>query len=159
MATLAEPFKNYFTNNLTPALQTAFKSIGTITSGLGDTFNLVFGQLWDNVIFPSLDTMITTVLPLLTDQWTATAEVMTTLFETVKTIFDEVFVTGVMPILTTLQGVWSDLWITSAKLWAQYGEPTMEAIQSLITSVGDTVLTVYKVDTGYSPLYSGYVTL
>lgn len=144
MATLAEPFKNYFTNNLTPALQTAFKSIGTITSGLGDTFNLVFGQLWDNVIFPSLNTMITTVLPLLTDQWTATAEVMTTLFEAVKTIFDEVFVTGVMPILTTLQGVWSDLWITSAKLWSQYGEPMMEAIQSLITSVGDTVLTVYK---------------
>ena len=144
MATLAEPFKNYFTNNLTPALQTAFKSIGTIASGLGDTFNLVFGQLWDNVIFPSLNTMITTVLPLLTDQWTATAEVMTTLFETVKTIFDEVFVTGVMPILTTLQGVWSDLWATSAKLWAQYGEPMMEAIQSLITSVGDTVLTVYK---------------
>lgn len=144
MATLAEPFKNYFTNNLTPALQTAFKSIGTIASGLGDTFNLVFGQLWDNVIFPSLNTMITTVLPLLTDQWTATAEVMTTLFETVKTIFDEVFVTGVMPILTTLQGVWSDLWIISAKLWSQYGEPMMEAIQSLITSVGDTVLTVYK---------------
>lgn len=144
MATLAEPFKNYFTNNLTPALQTAFKSIGTIASGLGDTFNLVFGQLWDNVIFPSLNTMITTVLPLLTDQWTAPAEVMTTLFETVKTIFDEVFVTGVMPILTTLQGVWSDLWITSAKLWSQYGEPMMEAIQSLITSVGDTVLTVYK---------------
>lgn len=144
MATLAEPFKNYFTNNLTPALQTAFKSIGTIASGLGDTFNLVFGQLWDNVIFPSLNTMITTVLPLLTDQWTATAEVMTTLFETVKTIFDEVFVTSVMPILTTLQGVWSDLWITSAKLWSQYGEPMMEAIQSLITSVGDTVLTVYK---------------
>lgn len=144
MATLAEPFKNYFTNNLTPALQTAFKSIGTIASGLGDTFNLVFGQLWDNVIFPSLNTMITTVLPLLTDQWTAAAEVMTTRFETVKTIFDEVFVTGVMPILTTLQGVWSDLWITSAKLWSQYGEPMMEAIQSLITSVGDTVLTVYK---------------
>ena len=144
MATLAEPFKNYFTNNLTPALQTAFKSIGTIASGLGDTFNLVFGQLWDNVIFPSLNTMITTVLPLLTDQWTATAEVMMTLFETVKTIFDEVFVTGVMPILTTLQGVWSDLWITSAKLWSQYGEPMMEAIQSLITSVGDTALTVYK---------------
>lgn len=144
MATLAEPFKNYFTNNLTPALQTAFKSIGTIASGLGDTFNLVFGQLWDNVIFPSLNTMITTVLPLLTDQWTATAEVMTTLFETVKTIFDEVFVTGVMPILTTLQGVWSDLWVTSAKLWSQYGEPMMDAIQSLITSVGDTVLTVYK---------------
>lgn len=144
MATLAEPFKNYFTNNLTPALQTAFKSIGTIASGLGDTFNLVFGQLWDNVIFPSLNTMITTVLPLLTDQWTAAAEVMTTLFETVKTIFDEVFVTGVMPILTTLQGVWSDLWITSAKLWSQYGEPMMEAIQSLITSVGDTVLTVYE---------------
>lgn len=144
MATLAEPFKNYFTNNLTPALQTAFESIGTIASGLGDTFNLVFGQLWDNVIFPSLNTMITTVLPLLTDQWTATAEVMTTLFETVKTIFDEVFVTGVMPILTTLQGVWSDLWVTSAKLWSQYGEPMMDAIQSLITSVGDTVLTVYK---------------
>lgn len=144
MATLAEPFKKYFTNSLTPALQTAFKSIGTIASGLGDTFNLVFGELWDNVIFPSLNTMITTVLPLLTDQWTATAEVMTTLFETVKTIFDEVFVTGVMPILTTLQGVWSDLWVTSAKLWSQYGEPMMEAIQSLITSVGDTVLTVYK---------------
>lgn len=144
MITLAEPFKNYITNNLTPALQTAFQYVGTVASGLGDTFNLVFGQMWDNVIFPSLNTMITTVLPLLTDQWTATAEVMTTLFETVKTIFDEVFVTGVMPILTTLQGIWSDLWITSAKLWSQYGKPMMEAIQSLITSVGDTVLTVYK---------------
>ena len=144
MITLAEPFKNYITNNLTPALQTAFQYVGTVASGLGDTFNLVFGQMWDNVIFPTLEKMTTTVLPLLTDQWAAMADVMITTFNTIKPLFDKVFTTGVMPILTTLQGVWSDLWITSAKLWSQYGEPMMEAIQSLITSVGDTVLTVYK---------------
>lgn len=144
MATLAEPFKNYIVNNLTPALQTAFENVGTVASGLGDTFNLVFGQMWDNVIFPTLEKMTTTVLPLLTDQWTAMADVMTTTFNTIKPLFDKVFTTGIMPVLETLQGIWSDLWDSSAKVWDKYGKPTMEAIKSLVTSVGDTVMKVYE---------------
>lgn len=144
MITLAEPFKNYITNNLTPALQTAFQYVGTVASGLGDTFNLVFGQMWDNVIFPTLEKMTTTVLPLLADQWTAMADVMTTTFNTIKPLFDKVFTTGIIPILETLQGIWSDLWDSSAKVWDKYGKPTMEAIKSIITSVGDTVMKVYE---------------
>lgn len=144
MATLAEPFKNYITNNLTPALQTAFQYVGTVASGLGDTFNLVFGQMWDNVIFPTLEKMTTTVLPLLTDQWAAMADVMITTFNTIKPLFDKVFTTGIMPVLETLQGIWSDLWDSSAKVWDKYGKPTMEAIKSIITSVGDTVMKVYE---------------
>lgn len=144
MATLAEPFKNYIVNNLTPALQTAFQYVGTVASGLGDTFNLVFGQMWDNVIFPTLEKMTTTVLPLLTDQWTAMADVMTTTFNTIKPLFDKVFTTGIIPILETLQGIWLKLWDSSAKVWDKYGKPTMEAIKSLVTSVGDTVMKVYE---------------
>lgn len=144
MATLAEPFKNYIVNNLTPALQTAFQYVGTVASGLGDTFNLVFGQMWDNVIFPTLEKMTTTVLPLLTDQWTAMADVMTTTFNTIKPLFDKVFTTGIMPVLETLQDIWSKLWDSSAKVWDKYGKPTMEAIKSLVTSVGDTVMKVYE---------------
>lgn len=144
MITLAEPFKNYITNNLTPALQTAFQYVGTVASGLGDTFNLVFGQMWDNVIFPTLEKMTTTVLPLLADQWTAMSDVMTTTFNTIKPLFDKVFTTGIIPILETLQGIWSDLWDSSAKVWDKYGKPTMEAIKSLVTSVGDTVMKVYE---------------
>lgn len=144
MITLAEPFKNYITNNLTPALQTAFQYVGTVASGLGDTFNLVFGQMWDNVIFPTLEKMTTTVLPLLTDQWTAMSDVMATTFNTIKPLFDKVFTTGIIPILETLQGIWSNLWDSSAKVWDKYGKPTMEAIKSLITSVGDTVMKVYE---------------
>ena len=144
MITLAEPFKNYITNNLTPALQTAFQYVGTVASGLGDTFNLVFGQMWDNVIFPTLEKMTTTVLPLLTDQWTAMSDVMATTFNTIKPLFDKVFTTGIIPILETLQGIWSDLWDSSAKVWDKYGKPTMEAIKSIITSVGDTVMKVYE---------------
>lgn len=144
MITLAEPFKNYITNNLTPALQTAFQYVGTVASGLGDTFNLVFGQMWDNVIFPTLEKMTTTVLPLLTDQWAAMADVMTTTFNTIKPLFDKVFTTGIMPVLETLQGIWSDLWDSSAKVWDKYGKPTMEAIKSIVTSVGDTVMKIYE---------------
>lgn len=144
MATLAEPFKNYIVNNLTPALQTAFQYVGTVASGLGDTFNLVFGQMWDNVIFPTLEKMTTTVLPLLTDQWTAMADVMTTTFNTIKPLFDKVFTTGIMPVLETLRDIWSKLWDSSAKVWDKYGKPTMEAIKSLVTSVGDTVMKVYE---------------
>lgn len=144
MATLAEPFKNYIVNNLTPALQTAFQYVGTVASGLGDTFNLVFGQMWDNVIFPTLEKMTTTVLPLLTDQWTAMSDVMATTFNTIKPLFDKVFTTGIIPILETLQGIWSNLWDSSAKVWDKYGKPTMEAIESLVTSVGDTVMKVYE---------------
>lgn len=144
MATLAEPFKNYITDNLTPALQTAFENVGTVASGLGDTLNIVFGELWDKVIFPTLKKMTSTVLPLLTDQWAEMTGVMTTTFNTIKPLFDKVFTTGIIPILKTLQGIWSDLWDTSAKVWDKYGKPTMEAIKSIITSVGDTVMKVYK---------------
>ena len=144
MATLAEPFKNYITNNLTPALQTAFENVGSVASGLGDTLNIVFGELWDKVIFPTLEKMTTTVLPLLTDQWTEMSGVMTTTFNTIKPLFDKVFTTGIIPILETLQSIWSDLWDTSAEIWDKYGKPTMEAIKSIITSVGDTVMKIYE---------------
>lgn len=144
MATLAEPFKNYITNNLTPALQTAFENVGSVASGLGDTLNIVFGKLWDKVIFPTLEKMTTTVLPLLTDQWTEMSGVMTTTFNTIKPLFDKVFTTGIIPILETLQSIWSDLWDTSAEIWDKYGKPTMEAIKSIITSVGDTVMKIYE---------------
>ncbi len=144
VSTLAKPFQDYITNNFAPALKTTFESIGTVASGLGDTFNLVFAELWENVIFPVIENFISTVLPMLTDEWAAAAELMTTLFETVKTIFDEVFVTGIMPILQTLQEIWCELWKTAADVWEQYGLPMMDSIQSMVTSVGDTVLKVYR---------------
>lgn len=141
---LVEPFKDFITNNLVPALQTAFLNIGTVASGLGDTFNLVFGTLWDSVIFPTLETMTTTVLPTLTDMWSTMGTLMTTVFTEIKTIFDEVFTTGIMPVLETAQGIWSDFCTTVSNLWYEYGEPMINNINTLVRSVGDTLLNVYK---------------
>ena len=141
---LAEPLKAWFTNDFTPFLQNTILTLGHIVSGLFDTFNMVFSDIWSLVIQPILDKFTTTVLPF----WTELAnQVVLTLgpaFDFIKSIFDSVWKDVIAPCLDFIVQAWCDLWDIVKQLWDEYGGPIFEALREAVNGTKDTFLNVWN---------------
>ena len=138
--TLAAPFKHYLANDLTPYMQARFKTMGDIVWGLSDTFNMVFSDSWDNVIFPMLSNFVTDGLPLITQFATECWLTLDTLFLDLKELFDTGWTNFILPILTQLATVWTDTVSILKAKWDEYGPPIFAALREAITNTKDIVL-------------------
>nr|DAS38155.1 MAG TPA: minor tail protein [Caudoviricetes sp.] len=141
---LTEPLKVWFTNDFTPFLQNYILTWGHIVSGLFDSFNMVFQDIWSLVIQPILDKFTTTVLPF----WTEFAnQIVLTLgpaFDFIKAIFDAIWQDVIAPCLDFIIQAWCDLWDIVKKLWDEYGEPIFDALREAINGTKDTFLNVWS---------------
>jgi len=141
---LGQPLKDWFMNDFTPFLQTSIQSLGTIISGLFDTFNMVFADIWNIVVYPTLEKTITVWLPVITAFTTKANEAFMVLFEEVKNIFDMLWQEGVKPALVILMGIWNDMVDSFAEAWNTYGEPIFEGIKEVFRGVGEVLKTVWE---------------
>ncbi len=144
IGTLGQPLKDWFIGDFTPFLQTTIQSIGTILSGLFDSFNMVFSDIWNIVVYPFTENFLTSGLPTITDFATKVVEALTVLFEEVKNIFDMLWCEGVKPALDILIGIWTDAIDSISKAWNTYGEPIFEGIKDLFLGVGEVIKTVWE---------------
>lgn len=142
--TLIEPLKTYFVEDFTPFLSQVFTTASTIVLGLLDTFNLVFGSLWDVVVFPVLTSLIEDGLPVLTQFATESLATFTTAFTSIKEIFDTVWTEGIIPALDLIVTVWRDIWKIIKKNWKEYGKPIFDGIRESIVNFKNIVLDVWK---------------
>ena len=144
MGTLAEPFRRYIDNDLTPFLRSRFQTMSSITVGLADSFNMVFSGLWDVVIFPFLQNLITDGLPLLTQFATQADLTLGTLFESAKEVFDTWWTEYMLPILSELTTVWTDTVTILKNKWDEYGAPIFTELREAVTKTKDLVLQVWQ---------------
>lgn len=142
--TLIEPLKTYFVEDFTPFLSQVFSLASTIVLGLLDTFNLVFGDLWDVVVFPVLTSLIEDGLPVLTQFATESLATFETAFTSIKEIFDTVWTEGIIPALDLIVTIWKDIWKIIKKNWKEYGKPIFDGIREAITNTKDIILQVWK---------------
>ena len=63
---LGTPLKNWFMVDFTPFLQNVITSTGSIISGLFDSFNKVFSDIWNSAVYPVLKNLVAVGLPLVT---------------------------------------------------------------------------------------------
>lgn len=141
---LAEPLKTWFTNDFTPFLQNVILTLGHIVSGLFDTFNMVFSDIWSLVIEPILDKFTTTVLPFWTEFANQVVLTLGPVFDFIKAIFDSVWKDVIAPCLDFIVQAWCDLWDIVKQLWDEYGEPIFEALREAITGIKDTFLNAWN---------------
>ncbi len=140
---LGQPLKDWFMNDFTPYLQTSIESLGIIISGLFDTFNMVFSDIWNIVIYPIFEKFLTVTLPITTEFAAKVVETFTVLFEETKKIFDMLWREGVKPALEILMSIWNDVVDSFAEAWNTYGEPIFEGIKEVFRNVGEVLQTVW----------------
>ncbi len=143
IGTLGQPLKTWFLSDFTPFLQTTIKSLGTVVSGLFDTFNRVFSDIWNVLVYPFLENFLDVGLPTVTDFATQAVEAFTVLFEEVKTIFDMLWSEGVKPALDILMEIWTDTVDSIATAWNTYGTPIFEEIKKVFMNIGSALRTVW----------------
>lgn len=144
ICSLAEPLKSYLTGDFTVYLQTAFQTWGTIVTGLFDSFNMVFSDIWNLAVFPILQNFLSVGLPLVTQFATQMWSTFGVLFENVKVIFDTLWSGVVAPILEFIAQLWCDVWQLLSDFWAEWGQPIFDGINQAITNVKDTFLNVWE---------------
>lgn len=140
---LGQPLKDWFMNDFTPFLQTTIQQIGTIISGIFDTFNTIFSDIWNIVVYPMIEKFITVGLPLWTDFTIKANEAFMVLFEETKKIFDMLWREGVKPALDILTKIWNNVVDSFANAWSTYGEPIFEGIKEVFKSIGKVLQTVW----------------
>lgn len=141
---LAEPLKSYLTGDFTIYLQTAFRTLGTIITGLFDSFNMVFSDIWNLAVFPILQNFVNVGLPLVTQVATQVWSTLGVLFENVKVIFDTLWSGVVAPILGFIAQLWCDVWQLLSDFWAEWGQPIFDGINEAITTIKDLFLNVWE---------------
>ena len=129
---LAEPLKDYFKNDYTPYMQQVFTTIGDIATGLFDTFNMVFRDIWDIAVFPVLQNLVTDGLPLVTRFGTECWKTLDTLFWDVKDLFDTAWTDFIKPILEEAVKIWTDTVTLMKEKWDKWGKPIFEGIRDAI---------------------------
>lgn len=155
--TLAEPLKTYFQNDLTPYLQTVFKTLGDISVGLFDSFNKVFSDIWNIAVFPMIQNFITTGLPLITQFGTQVWNTLDVLFASVKEIFDTLWSGAVAPVLGFISQLWCDTWQTISDFWDEWGQPIFDGINTVITTTKDIFLNIWE--TILQPVFQHFMEL
>ena len=142
--TLAEPLKSYFAGDFTTFLQTAFATLGNIAVGLFDSFNMVFADIWNVAAFPMLQNFVTVGLPLITQFATQMLLTISTLFDSLKELFDTFWQEFTVPILDEITQIWNDVWQTLSDAWAEWGQPIFDSLREAITGTKDTILNIWE---------------
>ena len=141
---LGPPLLSYFENDFTPYLQTAFAVAGQVITGLFDTFNTVFSDIWNIAVYPILLDFIKIGLPIITQFATEVWKNFGVLFEEVKKIFDLLWADAVRPVLGLISKCWKDTLTVIKDFWGKWGKPVFEKFREAIRLSGETVRKIWN---------------
>lgn len=141
---LGPPLLSYFENDFTPYLQTAFAVAGKVITGLFDTFNTVFSDIWNIAVYPILLDFIEIGLPIITQFATEVWKNFGVLFEEVKKIFDLLWADAVRPVLGLISKCWKDTLTVIKDFWGKWGKPIFEKFREAIRLSGETVRKIWN---------------
>ena len=152
---LGAPLLEYFNTYFVPFLQATFQTVGTILIGLFDTFNKVFADIWDIVIYPYLQTYITIGLPMLTEFATEAMKTLEVFFTYTKLGFDTMWEDVAKPVLSFIMKIWQDLMLIFKKFWDKYGAVIFAKLREAIKNAGEVFQKAWE--TIFKPLFDKYM--
>ena len=152
---LGAPLLEYFNTYFVPFLQATFQTVGTILVGLFDTFNKVFADIWDIVIYPYLQTYITIGLPMLTEFATEAMKTLEVFFTYTKLGFDTMWEDVAKPVLSFIMKMWQDLMLLFKKFWDKYGAVIFAKLREAIKNAGEVFQKAWE--TIFKPLFDKYM--
>ena len=141
---MLDPLGRWFSEDLPDFVEAGLKFVSTAIYGLLDTFQMVFTDVWTNVIDPFFMTFAEDMLPVFTQLGTELLNTLTTIFTEVKTAFDMVWTDAIKPVLEFIGKAWSDVWDAIHANWNKWGKPIFEELRTLFQNIGDTFSNVWN---------------
>ena len=140
---LGTPLKEWASTDLITYFTTYSHVIAGVFLGLFESVNMVWGDIWNVAAFPIIQKFVIDGLPMLTQFKTESLLLFETLFNSVKEISDEVWTGGVVPALTVVSGIFTDLMNTFSGNRPRSGAPVFDGIKKAFTSTKDIILSVW----------------
>ena len=142
---LGPPLTNYLNNDFTSLLQNFVETSGKILSGLFDSFNTVFSDLWNVAAYPILQSFIETGLPMISQFAEESIKSFGTLFDEVKGGFDMIWKDAAVPALGGIADVWKDTMLIFSEFWNKHGKAVFNKLRTAIEKTGDVLSKVWNI--------------
>ena len=141
---MLDPLGKWFSEDLPGFVEAGMNFVSTAISGLLDTFQMVFTDVWTLVIDPFLMTFAENILPVFTQLGTEMFNALTVAFEEVKKAFDMVWKDAIKPVLDFIGKAWGDLWALIQEKWNQWGKPIFEQLKTAFKNIGSIFSNVWN---------------
>lgn len=152
---LWQPFLDYLSGYFVPFLQQYFSFIGEVVTGLFDTFNTIFNDIWNLAIYPILQSILTYILPVLTELGTEFYSLMSQVFNDVKDIFDMLWKDVAEPVLEFFAKVWTDIADIMREFWEKWGKPIFDGLREAWRNTVDVFKTLWN--TTLKPIWDTFM--
>ncbi|MDF2907580.1 MAG: Phage-related protein-like protein [Herbinix sp.] len=129
--------------------------MGVIATGLFDTFNKVFADIWNIAVFPMASKFITDILPMFAEFSTQVWGVLEVVFTEVKTIFDMIWSDAIAPALAIATQIWTDFINIIIEFWDKWGQPIFDNIKLAWQTMSDLLQTLWK--TTLKPIWDTFM--
>lgn len=134
---LGVPLISYFNEMFVPALQGIGITMGGLLNGWFESFNMVFADIWNVAIFPLLQNLINTWLPVYTEFITEMVSLLGVFHAEAKEIFDDVWKGAFVPALTLATEAWTDLMDIMKEAWDKWGATVFDNFKEAVKTTSD----------------------
>lgn len=155
IGTLVAPLKAWATGPLIELINAVVSTVGNFVGGVLDSVGMVLGDLWSVIVFPSLQKLITDILPAVTQFKVEVLSTFNVLFNEVKIIFDRIWQEAVVPALSIIQSVWEGVWDGILTAWNNHGAPIFDKLREAIQGTSDFFQNIW--DTIILPIWQHFM--
>lgn len=134
---LGEPLKNWVMTGLVPNWQNGIELAGHVLAGLSDSLQKVFSTLWE-FIFPIIDKFVTDGLPRISEFVNGAIEILWSLFDLVKQIFDDIWMGAIDPAMQLISKIITDTLDIIFKWWDDWGKKIVDGIKVALDKIKET---------------------
>nr|DAR49577.1 MAG TPA: minor tail protein [Caudoviricetes sp.] len=137
-------FIKYLQTDFVNMVNARLNFVGDVVNGLWDSWNRVFSDLWDIVIFPFLGKLTTEGLPTISKFLTEFYKLGSDTFTQFKDIFDTVWTEGAVPALYLFSDVFNDVIDLVSQKWNEYGQPIFDGLRTTVEKVGSIIKNTWE---------------
>lgn len=137
-------FIKYLQTDFVDMVNARLNLVADVVNGLWDSWNRVFSDLWDIVIFPFLGKLTTEGLPTISKFLTEFYKLGSDTFAQFKDIFDTVWTEGAVPALYLFSDVFNDVIDLISQKWNEYGQPIFDGLRTTVEKVGSIIKNTWE---------------
>ena len=137
-------FIKYLQTDFVDMINARLNFVGDVVNGLWDSWNRVFSDLWDIVIFPFLGKLTTEGLPTISKFLAEFYKLGSDTFTQFKDIFDTVWTEGAVPALYLFSDVFNDVIDLVSQKWNEYGQPIFDGLRTTVEKVGSIIKNTWE---------------
>lgn len=140
---LGKPLVDYLKGDFTIGLQAMLKNVSNIITGLFDSFNKVFADIWNIAVYPIVKKLVTDIMPMFAQISTQIHNTLSVLFDNIKKILDKIWAEAVAPALAFVVQIWNDCWDSVKADWDKWGQPIFDSLREALNKSGEMIMVLW----------------